>query len=258
MIKIPFGSVLANAKEVYLETTDNKQVKLSGTMARLALRFLGIPHIGLQVRARAVMSFLNPRSGDVVLDAGCGIGVYTLTYGFRGITVYGVDIDKKKIDQARKTSEQLKLGNYCYFTKADLTKLPFENEFFDRILCSETLEHVDDDKKAIDEMHRVLKKDGVMVISVPSDIYINQRYKETFGHHRLYTIEKMQELLNHNFKIETIARRNKVIGQLAWLINRKMFFSKVLVGLTYPFCNFLTYIDFYGPGRELVIKARKR
>ncbi len=54
--------------------------------------------------------------------------------------------------------------------KEDICSLSFENESFDCIICNQVLEHINDDEKAISEMGRVLKHDGVAVITVPIDI----------------------------------------------------------------------------------------
>jgi len=51
--------------------------------------------------------------------------------------------------------------------KMDIHNIPFENDSFDVILCNHVLEHVQDDKKAIKEIHRVMKKDGFAILQVP-------------------------------------------------------------------------------------------
>lgn len=65
-----------------------------------------------------------------------------------------VDIDPK-IDMIRKTE--------------DITALSFLEDFFDLIICNQVLEHVPECSRAISELARVLKKDGVCVITVPID-----------------------------------------------------------------------------------------
>ena len=54
--------------------------------------------------------------------------------------------------------------------KADICDLPLDNESYDFILCNHVLEHVIDDKKAMQELYRVLKKDGIGIFQVPLNI----------------------------------------------------------------------------------------
>jgi ubiquinone/menaquinone biosynthesis C-methylase UbiE len=256
-IEMPFGSVLANANTIALSTADDKTVQVKGFLPKMALRFIGIPHLGMRVRAAAVFEHLDLSKTDIVLDAGCGSGTYSFTIGFKGNTIYGVDSDMKKIKECQRMSEEMKMGSNVYFYKADISKLPFDNNFFDKIIFSEVMEHTENDQAAINELHRVLKPGGIMVITVPSDIYINQLYKDDFGHTKLYTIEMVQKLIKDKFEIVGVSRRNKLIGQLAWILNRKMFFSKVLAALTFYPIYALTLLDWYGPGRELIVSVRK-
>ncbi|MDC6349928.1 methyltransferase domain-containing protein [Zeaxanthinibacter sp. PT1] len=54
--------------------------------------------------------------------------------------------------------------------KADICELPFESESFDVIFCNHVLEHIPDDKKALAELYRVMKKGGWGVFQVPQDL----------------------------------------------------------------------------------------
>lgn len=51
---------------------------------------------------------------------------------------------------------------------ADITIMPFENDYFDHIVCIHVLEHIHDDRKAISEIRRVLKDKGHALIAVPT------------------------------------------------------------------------------------------
>ena len=77
--------------------------------------------------------------------------------------------------------------------KADICNLPFENNFFDLILCNHVLEHIPDHEKAISELYRVLKKGGTLIVQVPIDL----------------TKEKTFE----DFNIINKKERNKIFGQ---------------------------------------------
>lgn len=253
---MPFGSILAGADNFELSTADNKTVKITGVLSRLALKLFGIPHIGMQVRARNLLRLLEPDDG-VMLDAGCGIGVYALQLGYNTNKVYAVDIDKKKLDEGKKVCMQLNLGNYVYYKKANLVKLPFRNEMFSNVIMSDVLEHIEDDKKVLSEAARVLRLNGVLVLSVPTKLNFNKKYRERFGHFREYSLTSLKEILPKNMEIEYSKEANRWLGQVAWTLNRFFFFSKYLTILTWLPLYFLTFFDTFGRGRELIVKCRK-
>ena len=60
--------------------------------------------------------------------------------------------------------------------KGDICNLPFKENSFDFILCNHVLEHINDDKKAMKELYRVLNKNGTAILQVP----INQKSRKTF------------------------------------------------------------------------------
>jgi predicted SAM-dependent methyltransferase len=54
--------------------------------------------------------------------------------------------------------------------KADITNLPFEDNSFDTILCNHVLEHIPDDKKAMEELYRILRPNGMAILQIPQDL----------------------------------------------------------------------------------------
>ncbi|MBE9047208.1 class I SAM-dependent methyltransferase [Pleurocapsales cyanobacterium LEGE 10410] len=97
--------------------------------------------------------------------------------------------------------------------KIDITDISFDSESFDVVICSHVLEHIDDDNKAIGELFRVLKHNGVAYIQVPynsskltdEDPSANpQERKKRFGqsdHVRLYGTDFLQRLESPGFKV---------------------------------------------------------
>jgi SAM-dependent methyltransferase len=85
------------------------------------------------------------------------------------------------------------------------THLPFPNEFFNGILCANTLEHIPDDSTCIEEIHRLLKPNHTAIVSVP---YNPKRMKLTkadarVGHVRRYSKEQLLTALSsHGLKVE--------------------------------------------------------
>ena len=115
-------------------------------------------------RFSEILKVIKPVDG-LVLDIGCHGGTFTNVILSKIGTkkIYGIDISYSAIEYAKKKIPD------GHFKVADAVNLPFKNNFFDTVLCLEVLEHVDDPSKVVDEIYRVLKKDGYVIILVPTD-----------------------------------------------------------------------------------------
>jgi SAM-dependent methyltransferase len=121
------------------------------------------------LRVRVVRRLLDAAAGSRVLEVGCGGGnVLEQMPGHR----YGVDLSRFILEKARR-----RLGGGATLVRADATRLPFADASFDRVFCSEVLEHVLEPEAVVAEMRRVLRSDGIAVVSVPNEGLIN-RVKE--------------------------------------------------------------------------------
>jgi len=113
--------------------------------------------------ANEFKNYLNSKNKKI-LEIGCSTGnVAREIIDMDNNSYYGVDISKKYIDMATKSSAKGK------FLQMDARKLDFDNELFDIVMLSSILHHIDNDTGRIcfKEIHRVLKKDGVVIISEP-------------------------------------------------------------------------------------------
>jgi ubiquinone/menaquinone biosynthesis C-methylase UbiE len=114
---------------------------------------------------------LGLNNGDALLDVGCGEGRHVihacLEHNVLGL---GVDISLRDLTIA---SERFKpFSNYnphsiFSLQQTDATRLPFSDNSFDKIICSEVLEHIPDYVGVLQEIKRVLKPDGILALSVP-------------------------------------------------------------------------------------------
>lgn len=103
-----------------------------------------------------------------ILDVGSASGwfISKIQEKFPKTKCYGIDIYDKAIIHGKKLYPKIA------FAVADARKMPFKNESFDVVVCTEVLEHVDDPKSVLLEIKRVLRKDGVGVIELDSGSWL--------------------------------------------------------------------------------------
>jgi len=190
-----FGSVFRKLKYVDLTTADNVKIRFKNNLiSRIGFFILGIPHIGLRLRARKIMSNIDKKYGSM-LDAGCGTGIYSFTLARRMKSINAIDIEKEKIDYGKKVN----LWKDIKFEKMDLCNLKFPKENFDLIICSDVLEHIKNDKEAFSELARVLKENGTLLITVPYLSEKNKKDYKKYNHERAgYNEEHINEMCKKN------------------------------------------------------------
>jgi len=130
--------------------------------------------------------------GKKVLDVGCGNGYVLSKYAEEGAEVFGIDITETGIDLCKKRFEYSGLkGN---FQVANAEDLPFADETFDCVCSMGVLHHVPNTEKAVNEIHRVLKKNGRLIVM----FYYRDSwyYKITFPIVSFLLHRPMQQLVN--------------------------------------------------------------
>ncbi len=138
--------------------------------------------------------FLNKNFKNV-LDIGCGAGTIPLYIASKGYEVLGVDISDKAVESANGSAKYLKLSN-AHFERIDFPeRYPFGK--YDFIIFTETIEHLEDDAKALSVIFKMLRKNGLLLISTPliSAPLARFRFVKEFdikvGHLRRYTEEEL-------------------------------------------------------------------
>ncbi len=117
------------------------------------------------------LNLANFENCNVILDLGCGDGPFLPTLNQSKKKIIGVDNSKYMLSHAktliRYDSYPLKKVS---LVNADGMNLPFREKCIDLIFCLEIFEHFHNSKKAIDDIHRILKENGELVYSVPIEI----------------------------------------------------------------------------------------
>ncbi len=136
-------------------------------------------------RIRVLIDQAEITDSDKVIEVGCGAG-HILERIPKGI-IYGIDISEIQIKRAKE-----RLGDRVSLQKSPGEKIPFEDKFFNKILCSEVIEHVLDPAPLLIEMSRVLRDDGILSLSIPNENLINstKKFLINFGMRRMIEPKK--------------------------------------------------------------------
>ena len=131
-----------------------------------------------------------------------------------------------------------KLKNWEYFTfdlnspiadiKGDLISTNFKDEYFDLIICNHVLEHIEDDKSALNEIYRILKYNGISILQVPMNVKRKNTFEDSsiksknqrekyfgqYDHVREYGLDFKDRVEQAGFEVEMINYSTKISQDL--------------------------------------------
>ena len=174
-------------------------------------------------------SNIDLHPGAKILDVGCGEGrhIFGSLQAFQQAYCIGYDQHIPSLNICKDGLDffqELDLGA-TIFVQGSVYKLPFEDNSFDLIFCSEVLEHLDNYHLALDEIHRVLKPGGKFLPSVPSFWpekicwMLSTDYQNMPGGHvRIFKKNQViSEITDHGFKYEKSERFHGLHSAYWWL-----------------------------------------
>ena len=197
--------------------------------------------------------------GKKIIDVGCGSGLL-LKYLSKSLDLTGADFSEGNLKKAKETNPSV------MFFKANLDdESSWKNysNMYDTVLCSEVVEHIKDDKKAMEILFSLVKPNGILILTIPAFKLLLSEFDIKEGHYRRYSKKEICDLVQSvGFDIE-YSRYWNVMGFFGWLVFIKILnldlkkssnsifasimgkFLKVEKSIRFPF------------GQTVIIKARK-
>lgn len=117
-------------------------------------------------RVAGVVALIDPQTDDRILEVGCGAG--HVLQKMQPSSLFGLELSPTLIGRARQ-----RLPEKVCLQRANAESMPFSNQIFDKVYCTEVLEHVLDPRKVLGEINRIVKPGGTVVISIPHEKIIN-------------------------------------------------------------------------------------
>ena len=163
----------------------------------------------------------------------------------KGRQVTGIEISQRAVDIARQSQRLLGI-NKIKFIRGDFFQLKIREQF-PFVICSEVLEHLSNEQQAINKIYRLIKPEGLLLITVPSQnaplikLGAIKKFDQVSGHLRRYTLDSLRLLLEKNqFKViytqktEGLVRNSLYVFRLNLIIklaNKFPFISDLITWL---------------------------
>jgi ubiquinone/menaquinone biosynthesis C-methylase UbiE len=164
------------------------------------------PDSDIFLEHQARYKFVAPLvSGRKVLDLACGTGYGSKIIAEAGaMEVWGGDIDNELIEENKENYQNYKI----FFRKMDVADIPFPDNYFDVLVSFETVEHIKECEKFMGEASRVLKNDGLFIMSTPNKKATLKLDIQNPFHVREFDKEELAAALANRFnKIEFFGQR---------------------------------------------------
>ncbi len=172
-------------------------------------------------RYQMVADWVNNK---VVLDAACGEGYGSFLMAKSAARVLGVDIADEAIEHAKKTYQRSNLR----FMQGDVLNLDLPDNSVDVVVSFETIEHLADHQLLLKQFKRVLKTDGLLIISTPD----KAEYSDKTGFENEYHVRELYqnefaELIGKAFKYTEWMGQKLMFQSAIWRINKDLHEMKI-------------------------------
>ncbi|MBD2773877.1 class I SAM-dependent methyltransferase [Iningainema tapete] len=177
-----------------MQTAEDRDYKLADYLARASDRYT-------LTKYKIVMSWLPKTPNLRVLNAGCGSGEMNILLSQNStwqVDALDVDVEAIRLSQNLKLEHDITNLNIYHSTIEEYTA----TEKYDIIVSNDVLEHIEDDRAAMQKLSDLLKPNGLICISVPALQWLFGYHDEMLGHYRRYHRQELIDKLSVNFNLD--------------------------------------------------------
>jgi ubiquinone/menaquinone biosynthesis C-methylase UbiE len=150
-----------------------------------------------------VQRYLGGKPNLRILNVGCGSGDLSLQLAAKGHSVLGIDIEPAHIALARENARRAGSPANCQFIAAPIEDFRSATPF-DCVVCTDVLEHIQDDHAAFAQMMSLLRPGGRVVLAVPAGQRLFGYHDEQLGHFRRYSTTTLRRLVETSCDIRRL------------------------------------------------------
>ncbi|OGH53779.1 MAG: hypothetical protein A3G15_04060 [Candidatus Levybacteria bacterium RIFCSPLOWO2_12_FULL_40_10] len=199
-------------------------------------------------RAEFIFQTVEREKPIRILDVGCGRGFYVNALSLYDFPkeIIGLDINKEYLEEARRYASDMR----AKFIRKSVYSINYTNNYFDLVICSELLEHLSYDKKALSEIFRVLKKGGTLIVTVPSEDFplfwdpVNWVLMRFFNTHINKDVWFLAGIWAGHERLYNMKNLSRIIEEAGFSILE----MSGVISFSWPFSHFLLY----GLGKNIV------
>lgn len=200
-------------------------------------------------RSQLILLSIVKQKPRKILDIGCGRGFYITMCSklLPDAEIYGIDTNLEYIAKATDISDTYK---NIKIKEGSIYKIPFENNTFDAIICSEVMEHLTDEANALHELKRVLKPKGSLYLTVPSSRFpilwdpLNWFLMKFFKTHVNKDIWWLAGIWADHERLYTQESLSSLVQERGF----KVYSSETILHYCWPFTHFVLY----GIGKNII------
>ena len=183
-----------------------------------------------------------------ILDLGCGDGANLRWLNEFGENIWATDYNLLRLERTYKTMNTLGINAKIYLS--DIFSLPFKKNSFDLIFFNHVLEHLENDREALQNIYNITKPGGIVIVGTPNEgsvawkfaYFIEPEIKKKTDHVNFYTAKSLEKIAeNVGFKImhtehmgwgipiwkaDPIFRKYKILDDIFEIIGKKLFYKQ--------------------------------